>query len=213
MRFEEPNPMTRWDSPLFVLDCNQDTTEGVWEKAPFDAIYEAIIRGKLTKAPDVVAPIRGTSTNYLSVLESTTQLVLSSFQGMASFGNLPDTGGLVQLSIAFPNQTSSSSIQLPLNLPVGRKAPTTAALQRLRRQFIKMHASGASASNEIGHLLGSEGGRDGASSARNNPSNKRDERKSREDPISTINTSAQQKSKSIEEDIARRFTAYLEETL
>ncbi|UZJ57371.1 hypothetical protein CBS101457_006691 [Exobasidium rhododendri] len=208
MRFEEPNPMTRWDSPLFVLDCNQeDKADYHWEAAPFDAIWEAITKGKLTKAPDVVAPIRGTSSNYLSLLESTTQIVLSSFHTMASFGTLPDTGGLIQLSMSF-HTSDSSSFQLPLYLPVGKKAPTTAALQRLRRQFIKMHASGASAHNELGQLSGQEGGRHVDQST----ASSRAERKAQQNSESSTHL-PQPTPKSVEEGIARRFTAYLEETL
>jgi protein KTI12 len=217
MRFEEPNPMTRWDSPLFVIDCNpaalttdegeqEDEGKETWENAPLDAIWDAITKGKVSKAPDVVAPIRGTSTNYLSLLESTTQLVLSSFQEIISFGNLPEMGGLVQLSINF-SSSDASKVSLPFYLPVGKKAPTTASLQRLRRQFIKMHASGASAGNELGHLLGKEG-----SSLPSHPSfNGRAERKFQRNNGPAMKESNQPKS--IEEQLARRFIAYLEETL
>lgn len=212
MRFEEPNPMTRWDSPLFVVDCNTASVnvEGEWEDAPVNSIWEAITQGKITKAPDVVAPVRGTSTNYLSLLESVSQLVLSSMQALASFGTLPDAGGMVKLSIDFPSE-ATSSVQLPLHLPVGKKAPTTAALQRLRRQFVKMHAAGASAGNELGHAMGQEGRITNASRPGSTPSNSRAERKGQQNFGPATSTSKE--AKSTEEEIARRFVAYLEETL
>lgn len=209
--------MTRWDSPLFVIDCNppassltdtaSESSDG-WEQAPLDAIWEAITQGKLTKAPDVVAPSRGTTTNYLSQLESTTQLVLSAYQSLSSFAPLPETGGLVQLSITLPS-AAASTVQLPLYLPIGKKAPTTAALQRLRRQFVKMHAAGAAAGNELGHALGQEG--------TSNPSpqapNSRAERKGQQASRSGAKEATNVQPTSTEIDIAKRFIAYLEETL
>jgi protein KTI12 len=206
MRFEEPNAMTRWDSPLFVIDCNPTNTEGdedMWEPAPLDAIWEATTQGKATKAPDVVAPSRATTSNYLSMLESTTQLILSSFQALTSFGNMPDTGGLIQLSLALPN--SSSAVQMPLNLPLGQKTPTTAALQRLRRQFVKMHASGAMAGNELGHALSQEG----RVSSFAPQEDGRAERKAKQN----VRKIKENKPTTIEEDIAKRFITYLEVTL
>lgn len=212
MRFEEPNAMTRWDSPLFVLDCNPkgDNEEAEeWEKAPVETIWEAITSGKMTKAPDVVAPIRATTGNYLSILESSSQLVLSAFQELVSFGTLPDGGGEIRLSLSFPTDATSKTVQVPLTLPVGQKAPTTAALQRYRRQFVKMHASGAAAGNELGHALRQEG----RTSSFASHGSSRAERKGQQHTSLATNSNGDNSVKSMEEDIARRFIAYLEESL
>ena len=210
MRFEEPNAMTRWDSPLFVIDCNPISAqdEESWEKLPLDAIWEALTEGKVTKAPDVVAPSRATTSNYLSLMETTTQLVLSSYQALAAFGNMPDTGGLVQLSVTLPESTTTT--QMPLQLPVGQKTPTTAALQRLRRQFVKLHASGAMSGNELGHALSQEGRVSSFVSETDTRARRTTEQNSKAASKKANNTT---KPTSTEEEIARRFITYLEVTL
>jgi protein KTI12 len=212
MRFEEPNAMTRWDAPLFVLDCNavegvdEDQQEGSWEDAPFDAIWQAVTKGDLAKAPDVVAPVRATSSNYLSVLETTTQLVLSALQTLAGSGALPEMGGLVKLAVAWQQQPNAT-YSVDLYLPAGKRAPATSMLQRLRRQFVKMHASSAASQNEIGHAMEQEAGNDAASSQ----DRFRGQRKSQQHARN--GGSEQGGPRSTEEEIARRFVAYLEETL
>lgn len=218
MRFEEPNPMTRWDSPLFVLDCNpqREDDESTWEAAPFDAIWDAVTKGEVKKAPDVVAPVRATTGNYLSLLESTTQLVLTALQTSTASGTLPEMGGQVQLSLHMQH-SSPSTQNVALRLPAGKRAPSTATLQRLRRQFVKMHASSAASQNEIGFAMGHEGragpgeADHGSSTAHSGPSNFRAQRK-----VKQHNASAQAgpaKQRTPEEEIAHRFVAYLEETL
>lgn len=80
MRFEEPNAMTRWDSPLFVLTTElfgvgEDQGNGVaasavdgssafdglikWEDPPYDELWEAVAQGKVSKAPNVVSQVSG----------------------------------------------------------------------------------------------------------------------------------------------------------
>ncbi|PWN36629.1 chromatin associated protein KTI12 [Meira miltonrushii] len=201
MRFEEPNAMTRWDSPLFVIDCTpeKDEDDSTCELPPFDQIWDAITKGEVKKAPDVVAPVRGTTSNYLSLLESTTQAVLSALQTLQSSGVLPEMGGQVQLSVQMQHSTPAVQ-KIGLFLPAGKRAPTTATLQRLRRQFVKMHASSAASQNEIGFAMGLEGRYTATS----------DHQKGSEN--STGNSRAERKRTS-EEEVAHRFVAYLEETL
>lgn len=66
MRFEEPNAMTRWDSPLFVVDSNpssaaagQGTSSGL---LPIEDIWTTITSGKISRAPGVVVPVSCAST-------------------------------------------------------------------------------------------------------------------------------------------------------
>lgn len=219
MRFEEPNAMTRWDSPLFVIDCSpkEDQDDSSCELPPFDAIWDAITKGEVKKAPDVVAPVRGTTSNYLSLLESTTQSVLSALQTLQSSGVLPEMGGQVQLSVQM--QYSTPAVQkIALFLPAGKRAPTTATLQRLRRQFVKMHASSAASQNEIGFAMGLEGRytatNDHQKGSENVGGNFRAERKVQQHNSSAGNqSSAKQQQRTSEEEVAHRFVAYLEETL
>lgn len=228
IRFEEPNAMTRWDSPLFVLDCNTSENEASasWEEAPMDAIWAALTTGHVTKAPDVVAPSRGTSSNYLSLLETTTQLVLSSFQSLGSSGMLPEMGGEVRLSVDLPQTSeypSKKSVQVPLQIPAGTRTPSTATLQRLRRQFIKMHATGAATQNEIGLAMGVEGRRGKGQSSphvqhtSSSPAESigsgqsRAERKTQQQQISSGSREGIRRSP--EEEVMFRFAAYLEEAL
>lgn len=220
MRFEEPNAMTRWDSPLFVIDCSssqEDENDSTYELPPFDQIWEAITKGEVKKAPDVVAPVRGTTSNYLSLLESTTQAILSALQTLQSSGVLPEMGGQVQLSVQM--QHSTPAIQkIGLYLPAGKRAPTTAILQRLRRQFVKMHASSAASQNEIGFAMGLEGRytatNDHQKGSQNSVGNTRAERKVQQHNSSAgVNSSDKKQQRTSEEEVAHRFVAYLEETL
>lgn len=53
MRFEEPSSMVRWDSPLFTLPYD--------EEAPFEAIWDVVIKGEKkgpTAAVLAVSPLQ-----------------------------------------------------------------------------------------------------------------------------------------------------------
>ncbi|MCO5583365.1 hypothetical protein L7F22_037275 [Adiantum nelumboides] len=217
MRFEEPNAMTRWDSPLFVIDCSprEGDDDLTCELPPFDQIWDAITKGEVKKAPDVVAPIRGTTSNYLSLLESTTQAILSALQTLQSSGVLPEMGGQVQLSVQMQHSTPAVQ-KIGLFLPAGKRAPTTATLQRLRRQFVKMHASSAASQNEIGFAMGLEGRYTATNDhQKGSGGNFRAERKVQQHNSSAGNTASDKKQpqRTSEEEVAYRFVAYLEETL
>ncbi|CAO1633655.1 unnamed protein product [Jaminaea pallidilutea] len=163
MRFEEPNPMTRWDSPLFVLPSEVvgGGVEGVEldvPEPPFDAIWQTIVSGKATRAPPVVANRHTTSTNYLSVLESTSQSVVAAILEQANSVGLPEGGGQVLIAPAEGQRWT-------LRLPEGKRVPTPAQWQRLRRQFVKMHSAGFASGNSLGQAATDEGGKAGAGAA------------------------------------------------
>ncbi|SNX82561.1 related to KTI12 - Elongator associated protein [Melanopsichium pennsylvanicum] len=164
MRFEEPNAMTRWDSPLIIvptilsrsseseesLDTIQETNILV-EPIPYDDIWDAATKGSVNKAPEVVAPVRSTTANYLSILESSTQIVvLCILQYQSSLGLQPG----VQLPI---NHSSFKGPATLLFTPPGDKPVTLASLQRIRRQFVRMHSSGSAQINQLGNAARSEG--------------------------------------------------------
>lgn len=169
MRYEEPNAMTRWDSPLFVIandgpiqsqpgpatsptTTSDGFTKEPWEAAPVDQLWEAITSGKATKAPSVVSQNRTTSTNYLSLLESSTQALIASILSYSTTnGGLPANGGQVVLS-------PHANFNLTLTLPDDRRPPTAPQLQRLRRQFVKIHSTSFATGNILGKEAKQEGG-------------------------------------------------------
>ncbi|CBQ70580.1 related to KTI12-Elongator associated protein [Sporisorium reilianum SRZ2] len=166
MRFEEPNAMTRWDSPLIIVPTvlspapeqqpassapSIDKSQIVVEPIPFDDIWDAATKGSVNKAPEVVAPTRSTTANYLSILESSTQTVVSCIlQHQSSLGLQPGT----EVPIKHPSLTGPLSLAFT---PPAEKPVTMASLQRIRRQFVRMHSSGSAQINELGNAARSEG--------------------------------------------------------
>lgn len=166
MRFEEPNAMTRWDSPLIIVPTillppsdaepsisppTIDDTRISVEPVPFDDIWDAATKGSVNKAPEVVAPTRSTTANYLSILESSTQTVVSCIlQHQSSLGLQPGS----DVPVSHPSLTGPSSLSFT---PPADKPVTMASLQRIRRQFVRMHSSGTAQINELGNAARSEG--------------------------------------------------------
>ncbi|MCJ1479263.1 hypothetical protein MMC13_007948 [Lambiella insularis] len=120
-RYEEPNGMTRWDSPLFTVPYQDQTP-------PLEAIWEAVIgsdgKAKVVKPnlATVLAP--ASEFGYLYELDKTTQEIIQhildwqkdhSGQGGSEIGL---AGGALQLPV--------TSLSLP-------------QLQRLRRQYFSLN--------------------------------------------------------------------------
>ena len=144
-RYEEPNGMARWDSPLFTVPYDDETP-------PFDAIWEAMVgsegKAKVVKpnqatvlvrisplpplpsystAPNLPPPSRkapATSSDYLYELDKSTQEILSTILEWQKYH--PGEGGgevaVADLRIELPAS--------PVSLP---------QLQRVRRQFIALN--------------------------------------------------------------------------
>lgn len=196
MRFEEPNAMTRWDSPLFLIPTTYsgsaedgvDADKIVVEAAPFDDIWNAAILGSVSKAPEVVAPTRSTTANYLSLLESSTQAVVSCIlQHQSSLGLQPGT------SVPISHE-SFGGAKLDFT-PPSDKPVTLASLQRIRRQFVRMHSSGSAQINQLGNAAREEGVHFSLTSKQQNAQS------TVQDPQST------------EYAIAKRFLAFLQTAL
>ena len=143
-RYEEPNGMTRWDSPLFTLPY-------VDEAPPYEAIWEAMIgsNAKLKAVKPNTATVLvclrclsqdngldittwliyhqqpATETDYLYELDNITQEVLSTI--LAWQKDHPGEGGQ-ELTI-----TEGNIVELPAT-PV-----SLPQLQRIRRQFISLN--------------------------------------------------------------------------
>ncbi|QSZ29359.1 hypothetical protein DSL72_003873 [Monilinia vaccinii-corymbosi] len=132
-RYEEPNPMVRWDSPLFTV---------VWEdeNVPGDAIWDAIIGDDSDGKRKIVKPNAATvakahsSEGFLYELDKTTQVVLNRILEWSK--DHPGEGG-GGISIGQNPKGEELVVELPGN-PVGLPA-----LQRLRRQFISLQRMNA----------------------------------------------------------------------
>ncbi|KAL9017199.1 MAG: hypothetical protein Q9185_005489 [Variospora sp. 1 TL-2023] len=120
-RFEEPNGMTRWDSPLFTVPFDDATP-------PCDEIWNALVGmgGEMKKIKPNQATIMkpAAEADYLYELDRTTQKILNEVIGWQK-ERLGEPGG----SITIGNQV----IELPTT------AVSLPQLQRVRRQFISLN--------------------------------------------------------------------------
>lgn len=122
-RYEEPNGMTRWDSPLFTIPIED-------AEPPCEAIWEAMV-GSDGKAK-VVRPNAATvlkpaaEQDYLYELDRTTSDIISRITAWQQ-DHAGEGGG----EIAVPE--AEQSILLPVS------PPSLPQLQRLRRQFIGLN--------------------------------------------------------------------------
>ncbi|KAF2140522.1 uncharacterized protein K452DRAFT_359579 [Aplosporella prunicola CBS 121167] len=126
-RYEEPNGMTRWDSPLFTVVYEDDTP-------PLEQIWDAMVgndsKAKVVRpnAATVLAPLQkpATEQNYLYELDKTTSDIISAIQSYQA--DHPGEGGG---EVSIPG--AENAIELParpLSLP---------QMQRIRRQFIALN--------------------------------------------------------------------------
>lgn len=123
-RYEEPNPMTRWDSPLFAL---------TWDDGPelarsvYDSIWDTLAgSNKTTVKPNQATVQRGRDApgDFLYVLDQETQAVVKAVLE----GQGEDGGGEVRVG------------ELVVELP-GEKVGFP-RLQRLRRAFVGLSRGG-----------------------------------------------------------------------
>lgn len=125
-RYEEPNAMARWDSPLFTV---------VWDDPlpPFSEIWDALIGtsegGKKTVRPNQATVLKAPrGEDFLYELDKSTQGILNQILQWSK-DHPGEGGGEVTVD--------GLVVELPAN-PVGLPA-----LQRLRRQFISLNRQSA----------------------------------------------------------------------
>ncbi|RMZ70382.1 KTI12 (TOT4) [Pyrenophora seminiperda CCB06] len=122
-RYEEPNGMARWDSPLFIV-VEEDETP------PCDQIWEAMVGsdGKMkTVKPNLATVLKpATEQNYLYELDKTTSDILAQII-VYQKDHAGEGGG----EIAVPD------VEKPIELPA--TPMTLPQLQRIRRQFITLN--------------------------------------------------------------------------
>ncbi|RAR00942.1 chromatin associated protein kti12 [Stemphylium lycopersici] len=122
-RYEEPNGMTRWDSPLFIV-VEEDETP------PCDQIWDAMVGsdGKMkTVRPNLATVLKpATEQNYLYELDKTTSDILA--QIMVYQKDHAGEGG---------GEITVADVEKPIELPA--TPMTLPQLQRIRRQFITLN--------------------------------------------------------------------------
>ncbi|PSN66288.1 chromatin associated protein KTI12 [Corynespora cassiicola Philippines] len=122
-RYEEPNGMTRWDSPLFIVADGD-------EAPPCEQIWDAMVgsdgKAKVVRpnAATVLPP--ATEQNYLYELDKTTSDILTQIMTYQK-DHEGEGGGEIQVS----------DVQKPISLPA--TPMTLPQLQRIRRQFITLN--------------------------------------------------------------------------
>ncbi|KAI4238014.1 MAG: hypothetical protein L6R40_005825 [Gallowayella cf. fulva] len=130
-RYEEPNGMTRWDSPLFTIPYDDATP-------PCDEIWKAVIgtEGELKKVKPNLATVMkpATESDYLYELDKITQEVMSAVIAWQK-DHVGELGGQVPIG--------DQSVELPAS-PV-----TLPQLQRIRRQFISLNRQHSLAKSRI----------------------------------------------------------------
>ncbi|KAM0349430.1 hypothetical protein ACHAPU_003839 [Fusarium lateritium] len=129
-RYEEPNPMTRWDSPLFTLIWQDDEAQTT---KVFSDLWDAIAG----EARKVVRPNQSTiqrgreeSGDYLYLLDRETSDVVKRIVEAQREGDDVD-------EVRMPSDSGELVIQLPAGKKVGLPQ-----LQRLRRAFMGLHRGG-----------------------------------------------------------------------
>lgn len=122
-RYEEPNGMARWDSPLFAVPFED-------VEPPCDAIWDAMVgsdgKTKVVRpnAATVLQP--ATEQNYLYELDKITSDVIALITDWQR-DHPSEGGGEIKV------QDAEAKLQLPLS------PPTLPQLQRLRRQFVALN--------------------------------------------------------------------------
>lgn len=143
-RYEEPNPMTRWDSPLFTLIWEDDEAT---TKQVFDSLWDAIAAGgKKVLRPKVTAQRdKDYGGDYLYMLEKETQDIVKKILELQGDGE----GGEIRIP---RGGGQSDKGELVLELP-GRKVGLP-QLQRYKRAFVGLNRGGVGLEKVGGQAVG-----------------------------------------------------------
>ncbi|TPX46906.1 hypothetical protein SeMB42_g03527 [Synchytrium endobioticum] len=124
MRFEEPDPRNRWDSPCFTIAPDDNLVELFGE-----AIVDAILLKKGTKPNRATHKSVVTETNYLHDLDKSLSDIVSRILEAQKEGTPTSIDG------GLPVPRASSRIIMP------SRTVTLAELRRLRRQFSSINST------------------------------------------------------------------------
>lgn len=134
-RYEEPNAMSRWDSPLFALVWDDDDVRA---KEVFGQLWDSIAgEGRKQVVPNNVAIQRGATAggDYLYQLDRETQDIVKRILELQ-----PEQGGG---TLRFPRAAAAAAgaeDDLVLELPATKVM--LPQLQRLRRAFLALNRGG-----------------------------------------------------------------------
>ncbi|KAK8066159.1 hypothetical protein PG997_012906 [Apiospora hydei] len=145
-RYEEPNAMTRWDSPLFTLLWDDDEEQ---TKQTFNSLWDAIAgEGRKIVKPNQATVQRGRDAggDYLYILDRETQDVVKRILDQQS----EEGGDEIRLP-KDPSQTGGD--ELVVELPAGKKTGLP-QLQRMRRAYMNLNRGGIGL-ELVGNLSGS----------------------------------------------------------
>ena len=121
-RYEEPNPMARWDAPLFAVPFEDETPD-------YQAIWDALVgsdgKSKVVRPNAATVMKPASEQNYLYELDKSTSDVIAAITAWTA--DHPGEGG----------GTIKVGDELEIELPVN--PPSLPQLQRLRRQFIQLN--------------------------------------------------------------------------
>lgn len=129
-RYEEPNPMTRWDSPLFTLIWDDGEERA---KEVFDQMWDVLVgEGRKVVRPNqaTVQRDKDPGGDYLYVLERETQDIVKRILEMQG-----DEGG-GSVSVKRGDDGEDLVVELP-----GKKIGLP-QLQRYRRAFVALNRGG-----------------------------------------------------------------------
>lgn len=117
MRYEEPNPMTKWDSPCFAM-----TREDPANSSSIDDIWEALVNRKIARPHAATLMRPAVDTDYLYKLDQVTQDTITRVQEAQKLGIGGGTIQIDSITLCLPDESIS-----------------VATLHRLRRQFMSIN--------------------------------------------------------------------------
>ncbi|GAA5891373.1 hypothetical protein JCM8208_002606 [Rhodotorula glutinis] len=151
-RFEEPNSAARWDAPLVTVadddppldapGAGAGAGESVEGSEVAQQVWRAITEGELKPPNLATQSIQTSSTSYLTLLDSASSSLITALLSRQSLSPL---SGPTTLTLPSPTSAPRTAappprVTLTLNRPVALPQ-----LQRLKRQFVQLHARTAGA--------------------------------------------------------------------
>ncbi|KAJ1820232.1 kti12, chromatin associated [Coemansia sp. RSA 2675] len=119
MRYEEPNPAAKWDSPLFTVVQHEPVDE-----LPFDAIWDALVEQRAPPPNFATAMKPVSETNYLFELDKMTLDIINALLESQK-------SGVPMSEVVVPG--TNDKVRMP-----GRNL-TLSELRRYRMQFTKLN--------------------------------------------------------------------------
>ncbi|GAA5922170.1 hypothetical protein JCM3775_003514 [Rhodotorula graminis] len=149
-RFEEPNSAARWDAPLVTVAADDPPLdaptggaggEGVEGSEAAQQVWRAITEGELKPPNLATQSVQTSSTSYLTLLDSTSSSLITALLSRQSLS--PHSG---PTTLTLPPSSSAPRTAAPLRVTLTLNRPVALPqLQRLKRQFVQLHARTAGA--------------------------------------------------------------------